>query len=34
MARIAAAEALTGRDPFCEKYLKAFRSGKLEPRRP
>ena len=30
MAMIAASEALTGKDEFCEKYLKAFRSGKLK----
>jgi 5-methyltetrahydrofolate--homocysteine methyltransferase len=30
MARIKAAEALAGRDPFCEQYLVAFRSGRLE----
>ncbi len=29
MARIAAAEALIGRDEFCENYLLAFRAGKL-----
>jgi len=33
-ARIAAAEALAGRDEFCQQYLLAFRSGILEPRRP
>ncbi len=30
MARLAAAEALTGRDEHCMGYLRAFRSGKLE----
>jgi cobalamin-dependent methionine synthase I len=30
-ARILAAEALTGRDPYCLGYLSAYRSGKLEP---
>ena len=33
MARIAAAEALWGRDEFCKNYLQAYRSGALEPRR-
>ena len=28
-ARIAAAEALTGRDAYCAQYLQAFRQGKL-----
>ncbi|MFP4212986.1 MAG: methyltetrahydrofolate cobalamin methyltransferase [Desulfohalobiaceae bacterium] len=30
MANIIAAEALAGRDMFCEKFLDAYRSGKLE----
>jgi cobalamin-dependent methionine synthase I len=30
MANIIAAEALLGRDEFCVKYLRAFRTGKLE----
>ncbi len=30
MARIAAAEALRGRDAYCRAYLQAFRNGKLE----
>jgi len=30
MGCIVTAEALTGRDEYCSKYLKAFRSGKLE----
>ncbi len=30
MARLAAAEALIGRDEHCMGYLRAFRSGKLE----
>ncbi len=31
MARILAAETLTGRDAFCKAYLQAYRAGKLEP---
>jgi 5-methyltetrahydrofolate--homocysteine methyltransferase len=31
MACIRAAEALLGRDEFCADYLRAYRSGKLEP---
>jgi len=31
MANIIAAETLMGKDSFCMEYLKAFRSGKLEP---
>jgi 5-methyltetrahydrofolate--homocysteine methyltransferase len=31
MAGIAAAEALNGRDAHCRGYLRAYRSGKLEP---
>ena len=30
MANVAAAEALLGRDEFCARYLRAFRTGKLE----
>ena len=30
VARIAAAEALAGRDDFCQQYLQAYRSGILE----
>jgi 5-methyltetrahydrofolate--homocysteine methyltransferase len=30
MANIIAAEALAGRDSFCENYLKAFRAGFFE----
>lgn len=30
MANIAAAEALAGRDPYCGRYLTAYRSGLLE----
>jgi len=33
MARITAAEALWGRDEFCAGYLRAYRSGALEPKR-
>jgi 5-methyltetrahydrofolate corrinoid/iron sulfur protein methyltransferase len=34
MARISAAEALSGRDGYCKNYLRAFRDGKLEPPAP
>ena len=30
MARIAAADALSGRDEYCQQYLQAFRAGRLE----
>ena len=30
MANVAAAEALLGRDEYCERYLRAFRAGRLE----
>lgn len=30
MANIIAAETLIGRDDFCTKYLKAYRSGQFE----
>jgi len=30
MARIAAADALSGRDEYCQRYLQAFRAGQLE----
>jgi 5-methyltetrahydrofolate--homocysteine methyltransferase len=32
MAGITAAETLMGRDPYCMKYLKSYRAGKLAPR--
>lgn len=32
MASIKAAEALLGKDEFCADYLRAYRSGKLEPK--
>ncbi len=34
MARILAAEALTGRDEFCGNFLQAYRAGRLEPKPP
>ena len=34
MARILAGEALAGRDAHCTGYLRAYRSGKLEPPQP
>jgi len=32
VAKILAAEALTGRDEYCARYLRAYREGKLESR--
>ncbi|MGD0500788.1 MAG: dihydropteroate synthase [Bryobacteraceae bacterium] len=31
IANITAAEALLGRDEYCQRYLRAYRAGKLEP---
>jgi len=30
MANIIATETLLGKDPFCEKYMDAYREGKFE----
>ena len=30
MAMVMASEALANKDPYCARYLRAFREGKLE----